>query len=259
MISMLEDPAEELGVGVFEAGVGPPNRPQIRCQTDISVEPILRAGVGMVEVHKVSGSPFDGNVYLIKDEVPVLIDAGMDPEPTLRKIHKFIDPEDIEMIILTHSHHDHSGGVVRLKEATGARVLIHEEEAGFLGDDMATVAYLFGLSAPELKADGVLNEGDVLDLGEWKLEVMHTPGHSPGGICLYERKAWVLFSGDTVFPQGNIGRTDLYAGCGSDLVSSIERLTALEVEVLYPGHMEVVSGEVGRQIQASLRFARSVL
>ncbi len=213
----------------------------------------------MVEVHKVSGSPFDGNVYLIKDEVPVLIDAGMDPEPTLRKIQKFIDPADIEMIILTHSHHDHSGGVVRLKEATGARVLIHEEEAGFLGDDMATVAYLFGLSAPELKADGVLNEGDVLDLGEWKLEVMHTPGHSPGGICLYERKARVLFSGDTVFPQGNIGRTDLYAGCGSDLVSSIERLTALEVEVLYPGHMEVVSGEVGRQIQASLRFARSVL
>ena len=75
----------------------------------------------MVEVHKVSGSPFDGNVYLILDEVPVLIDAGMDPEPTLRKIKKHIDPAKIEMIILTHSHHDHSGGVPRLKEATGRR------------------------------------------------------------------------------------------------------------------------------------------
>ena len=213
----------------------------------------------MVEVHKVSGSPFDGNVYLILDEVPVLIDAGMDPEPTLRKIKKYIDPKEIEMIILTHSHHDHSGGVPRLKEATGAKVMIHEEEAGFLGDDMATVAYLFGLSAPEIEADGTLKEGDVINLGKWRLEVMHTPGHSPGGICLYEPRARVLFSGDTVFPQGNIGRTDLFAGCDADLVSSIERLTKLDVEVLYPGHMEIVSGDVGRQIQASLRFARSVL
>jgi hydroxyacylglutathione hydrolase len=213
----------------------------------------------MVEVHKVSGSPFDGNVYLILDEVPVLIDAGMDPEPTLRKIKKHIDPAEIEMIILTHCHHDHSGGVPLLKEATGARVLIHEEEAGSLGDDMATVAYLFGLSAPEIEADETLKEGDEIDLGEWKLEVLHTPGHSPGGICLYEPRAKVLFSGDTVFPQGNIGRTDLFAGCDADLISSIERLTKLDVEVLYPGHMEIVSGDVGRQIQASLRFARSVL
>ncbi|MGC9515301.1 MBL fold metallo-hydrolase [Methanocrinis sp.] len=213
----------------------------------------------MVEVHKVSGSPFDGNVYLILDEVPVLIDAGMDPEPTLRKIKKHIDPADIEMIILTHCHHDHSAGVPLLKEATGAKVLIHENEAGSLGDDMATVAYLFGLSAPEIEADETLKEGDVIDLGEWKLEVMHTPGHSPGGICLYEPRARVLFSGDTVFPQGNIGRTDLFAGKDADLVRSIERLTELEVEVLYPGHMEIVSGDVGRQIQASLRFARSVL
>lgn len=213
----------------------------------------------MVEVHKVSGSPFDGNVYLILDEVPVLVDAGMDPEPTLRKIQKYIDPQEIEMIILTHSHHDHSGGVPRLKEATGAKVMIHEDEAGSLGDDMATVAYLFGRSAPEIEADGTLSEGDVIDLGEWKLEVIHTPGHSPGGICLYEPRAKVLFSGDTVFPQGNIGRTDLYAGCDADLISSIERLTKLDVEVLYPGHMEIVSGDVGRQIAASLKFARSVL
>ena len=213
----------------------------------------------MVEVHKVSGSPFDGNVYLILDEVPILVDAGMEPESTLRKIKKYIDPQEIEMIILTHSHHDHSAGVPRLKEATGARVLIHEEEAGSLGDDMATVAYLFGLSAPEIEADGTLKEGDVLDLGEWRLSVLHTPGHSPGGICLYEPMARVLFSGDTVFPQGNIGRTDLFAGCDADLIRSIERLTALDVEVLYPGHMEVVSGDVGRQIQASLRFALSVL
>jgi len=213
----------------------------------------------MVEVHKVTGSPFDGNVYLILDETPALIDTGMDPLPTLRNIKKYIDPEDIGLIILTHAHHDHSGGLLKMKEATGAKVLIHEEEAGFLGDDMATVAYLFGQSSPEIKVDGTLNEGDVIALGEWKLEVLHTPGHSPGCISLYERNAKVLFSGDTVFPQGNIGRTDLFAGCSEDLIRSIERLTELEVDVLYPGHMEVTDRDVNTQIQASLKFARSVL
>ena len=213
----------------------------------------------MVEVHKVTGSPFDGNVYLVMDEIPVVIDTGMVPEPTIRNIKKYIDPQDIELIILTHSHHDHSGGLPMIKEITGAKVLIHEEEAGFLGDDLATVAYLFGQPAPEIKADGTLSEGDVVDLGEWKLEVMHTPGHSPGGICLYEPKAKVLFSGDTVFPQGNIGRTDLFAGCNADLIESIERLTGLDVQVLYPGHMEVTDKDVNSQIKASLRFARSVL
>ena len=227
--------------------------------TNISGEPFQGGGVGMVEVHKVTGSPFDGNVYLVMDETPVVIDTGMVPEPTIRNIKKYIDPQDIELIILTHSHHDHSGGLPMIKEITGAKVLIHEEEAGFLGDDLATVAYLFGQPAPEIKADGTLSEGDVVDLGEWKLEVMHTPGHSPGGICLYEPKAKVLFSGDTVFPQGNIGRTDLFAGCNADLIESIERLTGLDVQVLYPGHMEVTDKDVNSQIKASLRFARSVL
>lgn len=213
----------------------------------------------MVEVHKVTGSPFDGNVYLIMDKIPALIDTGMDPEPTIRKIEKYMDPKDIELIILTHSHHDHSGGVTRMKEVTGAKVLIHEDEAGFMGDDLATVAYLFGKSSPDIKVDGTLNEGDVIDLGEWKLEVIHTPGHSPGCISLYERRAKVLFSGDTVFPQGNIGRTDLFAGCTEDLIKSIERLVELDVEVLYPGHMEVTDKNVKSQIQASLRFARNAL
>ncbi|MHC1632170.1 MAG: MBL fold metallo-hydrolase [Methanotrichaceae archaeon] len=213
----------------------------------------------MVEVHKVTGSPFDGNVYLILDETPTLIDTGMIPDPTIKNIKKYIDPQEIKLIILTHSHHDHSGGVPKIKEVTGAKVLIHEDEAGLLGDDLATVAYLFGKSAPKIEVDGTLKEGDVIDLGQWKLEVLHTPGHSPGGISLYERKEMVLFSGDTVFPQGNIGRTDLFEGSTEDLVKSIERLTELDVKVLYPGHMEVINRDVNNQIELSLKFARSVL
>ena len=213
----------------------------------------------MVEVHKVSGAAFDGNVYLILDERPILVDAGMMAAPTLRNIKKLIDPQKIEMIVLTHCHHDHSGAAPELKAATGARLLLSEKEVGAVGDDLASVAYLFGQQAPHYEVDQTLKEGMVLDIGEWKLEVMETPGHSQGSLCLYEPRAKVLFSGDTVFPDGNIGRTDMYGGSTPDLVASIERLTALDVEIMYPGHMEITGRDVKRQIEMSLRFAKSVL
>ena len=213
----------------------------------------------MVEVHKVSGAAFDGNVYLVMDERPVLVDAGMMAGPTLKNIRKFIDPARIEMIVLTHCHHDHCGAAPALQEATGAKILLSEKEVGAVGDDLATVAYLFGQQAPEFRVDEALHEGMVLDTGQWKLRVMETPGHSPGSICLYEEREKVLFSGDTVFPDGNIGRTDMYGGSTPELVRSIERLVRLDVKAMYPGHMEITSRDVSRQIQMSLRFARSML
>jgi glyoxylase-like metal-dependent hydrolase (beta-lactamase superfamily II) len=87
---------------------------------------------------------------------------------------------------------------------------------------------------------------------------METPGHSLGSLCLYEEKEKVLFSGDTVFPDGNIGRTDMYGGDTPELVRSIERLTKLDVQTMYPGHMEITSRDVNWQIQMSLRFAKSI-
>jgi len=209
-------------------------------------------------VHKVSGAAFDGNVYLVLDRRPILVDAGMMAGPTLKNIKRFIDPTKIELIVLTHCHHDHAGAAPALKEATGARLMLSEKEVGCIGDELASVAYLFGQQAPEYRVDETLKEGMVLDTGEWKLEVLETPGHSQGSICLYERKQKVLFSGDTVFPDGNIGRTDMFGGSTEDLVRSIQRLTELDVEIMYPGHMDITSRDVNRQIQMSLRFAKSI-
>ena len=87
----------------------------------------------MVKVHKVSGAAYDGNVYLVMDEHPILVDAGMMAEPTLKNIRKYIDPHKIEMIVLTHCHHDHSGAAPKLKEATGARLLLSAKEARLRG------------------------------------------------------------------------------------------------------------------------------
>jgi glyoxylase-like metal-dependent hydrolase (beta-lactamase superfamily II) len=179
--------------------------------------------------------------------------------PTLKNIRKYIDPQKIGTIVLTHCHHDHSGAAPEIKEATGAKLLLSEKEAGCVGDDLTTVSYLFGQEAPEYKVDGTVSNGMILDIGKWKLEVLETPGHSEGSICLYERTEKVLFSGDTVFPDGNIGRTDMYGGDTVKLIKSIERLTGLDIKTMYPGHMEITDRDVNRQIQMSLRFARSVL
>ncbi len=213
----------------------------------------------MVEVHKVSGAAYDSNVYLVMDERPLLVDVGMNPDLTLKNIKRHIDPKKIQTIVLTHCHHDHTGAAPALHEATGAKLMINAKEVGALGDDLATLAYMFGKLAPECTPDEGLVEGKIIDTGEWKLEVLETPGHSPGSICLYEKNAKALFSGDTVFPDGNIGRTDLYGGDTEELIKSIERLIRLDVDVMYPGHMEVTDRDVNRQIQSSLRFAKSVL
>ncbi len=89
------------------------------------------------------------------------------------------------------------------------------------------------------------------------IEVIHTPGHTPGGICLYESETGSLFSGDTIFQAGGIGRCDL-GGDLSDLIHSIELLTTLDTEVLYPGHLDVTDSDVPSQIESSLAHAREL-
>jgi hydroxyacylglutathione hydrolase len=214
----------------------------------------------LVEVHKVNGGGpiHEGNVYLIIDEVPVLIDAGRNAEAILGNVEKLIDPKKIEFIILTHCHHDHTAGVPSLKEATGAKVLIGEGEVCDIGDDVATGSYLYQEDPAEFGVDGTLEEGDVINLGEWSLQVLKTPGHSPGSISLYEPRAKALFSGDTLLPHGNIGRTRRSGEAVKDLVKSVERLAALDVLVLYPGHMEPTDENVAEQMRTSLEFARTI-
>ncbi|HRW83629.1 MAG TPA: MBL fold metallo-hydrolase, partial [Methanothrix sp.] len=110
----------------------------------------------------------------------------------------------------------------------------------------------------EFGVDGTLEEGDVINLGEWSLQVIQTPGHSPGSISLYEPRAKVLFSGDTLLPHGNIGRTRRSGEAVKDLVRSVERLAGLDVLVLYAGHMEPTDENVVEQMRTSLEFARTI-
>lgn len=201
---------------------------------------------------------YDANAYLVKGETTALVDTGMNARGVLQNIQDLISFSDLDVIVLTHMHHDHTGAAPEIINRTDARILIHETEVDMLGDDMAVGSFMYGQEAPHIEVDGTLEEGDTIVLGDDEFRVLHTPGHSPGSICLYGGDKQ-LFSGDTVFPHGSIGRVDLEGGSGPDLVKSVERLTKLDVERMYPGHMEITYENVNQQIQQSLRFAKRAL
>ncbi len=207
----------------------------------------------MVKVHKITASPYSANVYLVEAERPVLVDVGNDPDFVLNAIKMAIDPNSLEYIILTHCHYDHTAGTAQLAEQTNASVAIHQSDADLLDDIHATASSLFGATPPNIKPDMLLHGGEVLDLGDMMLKVIHTPGHTPGGICLHGSKQ--LFSGDTIFSNGGIGRTDLPGGDSTALVNSIKLLTTLDIDVIYPGHGEVVYKNGSVYIEKSLEFA----
>jgi glyoxylase-like metal-dependent hydrolase (beta-lactamase superfamily II) len=202
-----------------------------------------------MKIIKLKNSPYDANAYLVDDSI--LIDVGMDGSSILSELKKNIKLSDLKTIILTHCHYDHSGGAGEIALATGAKIAIHKDDGILLKDSTATASKLFGKKAPEIKPDILLKGGEIFG----SLEIIHTPGHTPGGICLYDGATGILFSGDTVFEDGSFGRTDLYGGDQGDLIESIRRLTLLDVRTMYPGHGDIVSNNANEQIKLSLAMA----
>ncbi len=202
-----------------------------------------------MNVIKIGNSPYDANAYLV--DGTILVDVGIDGGYIISELEKHIKLENLETIILTHCHYDHSAGSGAVAEFTGAKIAIHKDDAPLLTSAQASASLLFGNKAPDVLPDILLKGGEFF--GE--LEVIHTPGHTPGGICLYNREAKILFSGDTVFSEGSFGRTDLYGGNASRLIESIKKLSLLEVEVVYPGHGDIIKNNAREQIKMSLMMA----
>jgi hydroxyacylglutathione hydrolase len=179
------------------------------------------------DILMIEGRGYDSNIYVFDD---VVVDTG-----TGENIGYFYDSlknaginlEDLSLIVNTHNHYDHVGG----NRYLNLEIAMHQEDAIPFegGDDMATAACMFGRSMGKMKVDRILKEGDRIG----KYEVLHTPGHTRGGICLYDGEN--LISGDTVFAGGGFGRIDL-GGNLKDMINSLNRLSKLEVENLLPGH-----------------------
>lgn len=179
------------------------------------------------------------NCYLIgkKDGNAIVIDPGDD----LEKIMALIDKNNlnVEKIINTHGHFDHITANSELKEKTNADIYIHEKDKeALVNPDKNLSTHLGQNNLVKLKeADHTLAEGDIIGIEDYKFKVLHTPGHSPGSICLHDKDKQVLISGDTIFSMG-VGRTD-FPGCSQEeLINSIEnKLLNLPDETkVYPGH-----------------------
>jgi len=214
-----------------------------------------------MDVHNVGGFGYDSNVYLIKCSKPIVVDAGTGQgiyfKKMIENIEKLCSLKSIKTIVLTHMHFDHTGGTEKLQKLTDANLLIHKDDASHvrIGDNVATGARMFGGSMEPLNTSIT---GDSVDGGDIALKVIHTPGHSPGSISLYEEKSKSLFSGDTVFADGSTGRWDLIGGDYNQLLNSVRKLSKLDVKNLYPGHERFVEGNGNEHIMMALRFIESI-
>ena len=179
----------------------------------------------MLKVHAMALGDYQTNCYIIHDETSktcCVIDPGYDADFILNKLDTL--GLRLEAVLLTHGHFDHVGAVRELAAETGCQVYIHPED----------------LSMPPMMTAGPLYytktyaEGALLKLAGLEISVLHTPGHTPGSVCLLVENA--IFSGDTLF-QGSCGRTDLPGGNWATIVASLKRLAALEGNFwVFPGH-----------------------
>ncbi|HEY8363432.1 MAG TPA: MBL fold metallo-hydrolase [Tissierellaceae bacterium] len=176
------------------------------------------------------------NCYIIYSEDTnegIIVDPGGDVDDILDYVRE--NNLNIKYLVLTHGHADHIGGLKGLKEALGAIIAIHEDDVDMLKDADKNLSSVMAMGKVELEPDLLLREGDILEFGNEKAKVIHTPGHTRGSICLEIND--VIISGDTLF-AGSIGRTDLYGGDYDTLINSIKDklMTYPDETKVYPGH-----------------------
>lgn len=192
-----------------------------------------------MQIKVINDNPYGQNIYIYYDENTrdgVIIDPG----DSFETVKKTLSEEkiNIKAILLTHGHFDHTFRVEEVRELTGAPLYAHANEVELLKNADFNRSGYRGLFI-SVTVDETFADGDVFTVGAAKLQVIHTPGHTAGGVCYYDADAKIIFTGDTLFKE-TIGRTDMPTGDHATLVSSVrERLFSLPDDVrVYPGHEE---------------------
>lgn len=192
----------------------------------------------MLIVRRIPVGSLGANCYIVgvENSKDALV---IDPGGNAKKIAAFAAENglNIKLIVNTHGHIDHIAGNDELRDITGAPLAIHSLDAEMLSDSTLNLSALMGAAREFRSADRLLSDGDDIELGSIGFKVLHTPGHTKGGICIAGEG--VVFTGDTLF-NGSVGRSDFPGGDHKTLIESINsKLMALaDNTVIYPGHME---------------------
>ena len=178
------------------------------------------------------------NCYIVADDKTkeaFIIDPGAKAEKIIEMVN--ILEVKVKYIIVTHCHGDHIGALNKVKEKLGGKILVHRLDAEGIYNEDINLSYYIGMDSPELEADSRLDDKDKIHLGNIEFEIIHTPGHTQGGICIYCKEYKMIFTGDTLF-RGTWGRTDLPTGDFESIINSItNRIMSLPEEtIVYPGH-----------------------
>jgi hydroxyacylglutathione hydrolase len=217
------------------------------------------------------GQGYDSNVYIIESNHEILmIDSGagklinqqfQGSSQSIELLQKVIEKREITKFCLTHGHIDHIGGLLGLQPDSKWEISASEFEAEqLISGNSSYLDPILNSNCSPLEVKTLLKEGDVIDVGKFSLKILETPGHTKGSIILYEEERKILISGDTLFPQGSFGRTDLPSGSSKELLDSLKRLSDLEIRILLPGHMPpVISTTPIDSAKNSLRMAQSMI
>jgi hydroxyacylglutathione hydrolase len=212
-------------------------------------------------IYQLRGEKPGSHVYLIKgDTKNALIDTGVAGKfPVVKRqlAELGLHVRDINLVVLTHEHYDHIGATAFFHRT--ATVAAHRLAANKLElqDEFVTFRRYHDQASKPFRVDVWLEGGSMIDLGNYELQVIHTPGHTSGCICLYEPRAGLLFTGDTVFAGGTLSEIAV-GGNVSDYVDSVRRLSNLKVKQLYPGHGKV-SGAPDEDLPRAIVYAQTML
>ncbi|TXT57606.1 MAG: putative polyketide biosynthesis zinc-dependent hydrolase PksB [Candidatus Thorarchaeota archaeon] len=206
---------------------------------------------------------FDSNIGLIiEDGHIVLVDSGtgMNHNQLVRDLKTLnLDVSDITDILLTHSHIDHIGGILPIMDETDVTIHLHKAEAEKInaGNTSCTLSQNFGHDFPPITIESILDEGSVLEFGDTRLKIYHTPGHSLGSVCIKVEDTPILFTGDTMFPGGSFGRVDFPGGDKRKIVESLKRISSMDFDIALPGHMNAVKSNGKKSAISSYQMAKS--